>query len=293
MTDAGPRPVDVRRHRRRPGDRDAVPRDPPAVRGGPRHRRDRAHRRDRRHGRGGGRGVGRRAPARRPEGRVHRRPHRARGQADGPRRRDRLGRAGHGGVQGRGARGGRVPRRRLPHGAARRSCATPATAASCASTTSATCSPTTAGRPGGCWRSSTALPAEVWGATGVVGDRGLGAILVHQLGAHMRWRLGLGGDDEAASAARPEREPLPSPTRSPAAGPTSGTRPTRGSTASTDAWLERARRGRAVLADARPRREPRDPAPVGGGGAADRGRARSPGDLDMIFFAEELALTAG
>ena len=55
------------------------------------------------------------------------------------------------------------------------------------------------------------LPADVWGATGVVGDRGLGSILVHQLGAHMRWRLGLGGDDEAAGAARPEREPLLSP----------------------------------------------------------------------------------
>ena len=43
------------------------------------------------------------------------------------------------------------------------------------------------------------LPADVWGATGVVGDRGLGGILVHHLGAHMRWRLGLGGDDEAAA----------------------------------------------------------------------------------------------
>ena len=52
--------------------------------------------------------------ARHPEGRVHRRPDRARGQADGPRRGDHLGRRGDRGVQGRGARGGRLPRRGLP-----------------------------------------------------------------------------------------------------------------------------------------------------------------------------------
>ena len=52
------------------------------------------------------------------------------------------------------------------------------------------------------------LPESVWGATGVIGDRGLGSILVHQLGAHQRWRLGLAGSDESP---RPEREPLPSP----------------------------------------------------------------------------------
>ena len=61
----GPRPVDVRRHRRRPGHRDDVPRRRPAVRRRPRHRRDRPHRRDRRRGRGGGSGLGRRAPPRR------------------------------------------------------------------------------------------------------------------------------------------------------------------------------------------------------------------------------------
>jgi uncharacterized damage-inducible protein DinB len=49
---------------------------------------------------------------------------------------------------------------------------------------------------------------ETWGAAGVVGDRGLGAILVHQLGAHQRWRLGLAGSEDSP---RPEREPLPTP----------------------------------------------------------------------------------
>ena len=48
---------------------------------------------------------------------------------------------------------------------------------------------------------------EVWGATGVVGERGLGSILVHMLGAHMRWRHGFLLDDLVPA---PEDEPLPS-----------------------------------------------------------------------------------
>jgi uncharacterized damage-inducible protein DinB len=47
-----------------------------------------------------------------------------------------------------------------------------------------------------------------WGTEGVVGDRGLGAILTHMLGAHQRWRLAFEGSDESP---RPEREPLPAP----------------------------------------------------------------------------------
>jgi uncharacterized damage-inducible protein DinB len=47
-----------------------------------------------------------------------------------------------------------------------------------------------------------------WSATQVVDERGLGGILVHQLGAFQRWRHGLAGDDETP---RPEREPLPAP----------------------------------------------------------------------------------
>ena len=49
----------------------------------------------------------------------------------------------------------------------------------------------------------------LWGATGVVGDRGLGAILVHMLGAHQRWRLAFEG---SAESPEPEDEPLPAPT---------------------------------------------------------------------------------
>ena len=49
---------------------------------------------------------------------------------------------------------------------------------------------------------------NLWGAVGVVGDRGLGAILVHMLGAHQRWRLGL---LDSPDMPRPEHEPLPTP----------------------------------------------------------------------------------
>jgi uncharacterized damage-inducible protein DinB len=49
---------------------------------------------------------------------------------------------------------------------------------------------------------------DIWAATAVVGDRGLGSILVHMLGAHMRWRYAFEGSDERAEL---ENEPLPSP----------------------------------------------------------------------------------
>ena len=47
-----------------------------------------------------------------------------------------------------------------------------------------------------------------WGAAGVVGDRGLGSILVHHLGAHQRWRHGLSQSQEQPA---PEDDPLPTP----------------------------------------------------------------------------------
>ncbi len=46
----------------------------------------------------------------------------------------------------------------------------------------------------------------VWSASNAIGDLGLGAILVHQLGAHGRWRIGLSG---GSGRFEPEREPLP------------------------------------------------------------------------------------
>ena len=52
------------------------------------------------------------------------------------------------------------------------------------------------------------LDPAVWARPNVVGERGLGGILVHHLGASQRWRVGLEsqGDDNGPE---PEREPLP------------------------------------------------------------------------------------
>jgi len=45
-----------------------------------------------------------------------------------------------------------------------------------------------------------------WSAERVVDERGLGGILIHQLGAHQRWRHGLSG---MPGTPRREREALP------------------------------------------------------------------------------------
>lgn len=65
------------------------------------------------------------------------------------------------------------------------------------------------------WATSKVLDAaigvdeETWSATNIVDERGLGEILVHNLGASQRWRHGLTGGD--GDAPRPEDEPLPDP----------------------------------------------------------------------------------
>ena len=53
------------------------------------------------------------------------------------------------------------------------------------------------------------LDPQVWSRTQVVDERGLGGILVHQLGALMRWRHRLGRLE--GDLPRPERGPLPTP----------------------------------------------------------------------------------
>jgi uncharacterized damage-inducible protein DinB len=53
------------------------------------------------------------------------------------------------------------------------------------------------------------LDEGTWSTPNAIGDRGLGGILVHHLGAAQRWRHGLGGLD--GESPRPERGPLPSP----------------------------------------------------------------------------------
>jgi uncharacterized damage-inducible protein DinB len=51
------------------------------------------------------------------------------------------------------------------------------------------------------------LDTAVWMRTDVVGERGLGAILVHHLGASQRWRHAF---EDIHELPEPEREPLPS-----------------------------------------------------------------------------------
>ncbi|MGE0540938.1 MAG: DinB family protein [Dehalococcoidia bacterium] len=52
------------------------------------------------------------------------------------------------------------------------------------------------------------LDPAVWTRTNAIGDRSLGSVLVHHLGASQRWRIGLQtqGSEEGPE---PEREPLP------------------------------------------------------------------------------------
>ena len=129
------------------------------------------------------------------------------------------------------------------------------------------------------------LPENVWGATGVVGDRGLGSILVHQLGAHKRWRLGLAGSEPQPSL---ERQPLPSPDALAAAWALEWDALEAWLPTLTDDWL-------AQLGDGVPFWQML--AHVVNHGTQHRseaasiltGAGRSPGDLDMIFFAEEIA----
>jgi uncharacterized damage-inducible protein DinB len=129
------------------------------------------------------------------------------------------------------------------------------------------------------------LPEAVWGATGVIGDRGLGSILVHHLGAHQRWRHGLSGSDLSPV---PEREPLPSPAGLAGAWATEWDDLDAWLDTITDDWLDE-------LGDGVPFWQML--AHVVNHGTQHRSEAatllteagRSPGDLDMIFFAEELA----
>jgi uncharacterized damage-inducible protein DinB len=128
-----------------------------------------------------------------------------------------------------------------------------------------------------------------WDATGVVGDRGLGAILVHQLGASQRWRLGLAGSDEKP---RPEREPLPSPDGLAAAWVAEWDALAGWLDELTEAWL-------AATDDGVPHWQML--AHVVNHGTQHRSEAaalltqagHSPGDLDMIFYAQEIARSSG
>ena len=129
------------------------------------------------------------------------------------------------------------------------------------------------------------LRRSEWPAGEPIGERHLGEILVHALGAHQRWRHGLAGSSDAP---RPEREPLPT---------VAGLAATwEAEWAALDAWL-------ATLGD--PWLVQSDEgipfwqmlAHVVNHGTQHRseaaalltGMGESPRDLDMIFFSEERA----
>lgn len=139
------------------------------------------------------------------------------------------------------------------------------------------------------WATTRVLGAVVgvdeatWSAPNAIGDRGLGGILVHALGAHQRWRHGL--SEGVGEQPRPENEPLPTENALRDAWETEWL--------AMDAWvasLDDA--AMAVIDDGIPYWQML--AHVVNHGTQHRAEAaalltaagHSPGDIDMIFFAE-------
>jgi uncharacterized damage-inducible protein DinB len=121
-----------------------------------------------------------------------------------------------------------------------------------------------------------------WSTTNAIDERGLGGILVHHLGASLRWRHGLA---ETGEAPRPEHGPLPTPTALRSAWEAEWPALDTWLASRDDAWLASTDEGVAfwqMLAH------------VVNHGTQHRSEAaalltaigRSPGDLDMIDYAE-------
>ena len=133
-----------------------------------------------------------------------------------------------------------------------------------------------------------AVEPQVWRATGVVDERGLGSILVHMLGAHLRWRHAFLQD---GLEPRPEEEPLPAADQLRASW--------EDELATMEAWLETIEDDFVAYVH--------ESVPVwqmllhlANHGTQHRseaallltGAGRSPGDLDLIDYADSLAAPA-
>lgn len=129
------------------------------------------------------------------------------------------------------------------------------------------------------------IDEEVWGTEGVVGDRGLGSILVHMLGAHQRWRLAFEGSEESPE---PEQEPLPSAGELVARWTAELDATDRFLDDVTSGFLAYVREGITVAVML---------LHLANHGTQHRSEAatlltragRSPGEIDLIFFAEDVA----
>jgi uncharacterized damage-inducible protein DinB len=129
------------------------------------------------------------------------------------------------------------------------------------------------------------IEPEVWGRAGVVGDRGLGSILVHMLGAHQRWRLAFEGSEHSPE---PEEEPLPAAAELVARWHAELEATERFLDEVTPGFLAFVREGVKVSVMLQH---------LANHGTQHRSEAallltqagRSPGELDLIFFAEDVA----
>jgi uncharacterized damage-inducible protein DinB len=132
------------------------------------------------------------------------------------------------------------------------------------------------------------IDPELWGRTNVVDERGLGGILVHQLGAAQRWRTGF---QQTGETPRPELEPLLTVEEL--------RRRWEDEWRVTDEWLPTLTDGFIAYVH--------EGVPVWhmllhvmNHGTQHRSEAaalltaegRSPGEIDIIFYAEDLAATA-
>ena len=131
------------------------------------------------------------------------------------------------------------------------------------------------------------LDPSLWGRADVVGERGLGSILVHHLGASQRWRIALASRG-AEEGPEPELEPLPTVAELRERwevewAAVDGWLPTL-----TEEWLDYVHEGVPVWLML---------THVVNHGTQHRAEAaallttenRSPGEIDLIFFAEERA----